>query len=58
MAIKGTVMEFVPIFEGEQTFRDLLLSMIVDKILCKTEDNPLPKSTAIGYNVDKVPLSS
>lgn len=58
MAIKGTVMEFVPVFDGEQTFKDLLLSMIVDKILCKTEDKPLPKSTVIGYNVDKVPLNS
>ncbi len=58
MSVRGTIMEFVPIFEGEQTFKDLLLSMIVDKILCKTEANPLPKSTAIGYNVDKVPLSS
>jgi len=58
MATRGTVVEFVPMFEGEQTFKDLLLSIIVDKIILKTDDSPLPKEETIDYNDSMVPMIS
>jgi len=58
MPIQGTTIEFVPIFEGSLSLKEQLVSMIVDKILCKTEGKPLPKSPLIGYNIPKVPRDS
>lgn len=55
---KGAIIEFVPIFDGEQTLDDLLTAMIVDRIMCKKKENALPKDPRIGYNVSSVPLSS
>ncbi|MGM9600399.1 MAG: hypothetical protein ACI3W5_02275 [Faecousia sp.] len=58
MPLEGTIIEFVPIFDGEQTLNDLLTAMIVDRIMCKKKENALPKEPRIGYNVSSVPLSS
>lgn len=55
MPIQGTTIEFVPIFEGDLSFKEQIVSLIVDKILCKMEEKPLPKEPEIGYNICKVP---
>lgn len=58
MTKRNTIIEYIPIFDGEQSFKDLLLSIIVEKILSKTDENPLPKGNGISYNDGSVPLIS
>ena len=56
MAQACTVTEYIPIFEGEQTIKEILTSLIVEKILSKSSENALPKEEQISYNVNSVPL--
>ena len=58
MPIRGTTIEYIPIFEGTKSFKETIVSMIVDQIICKSSEKPLPKKPIIGYNVPKVPLDS
>lgn len=57
MTLQSTI-EFVPMFEGEQTLAELLKSIIVDRILREMYQSALPKEQGIGYNVTKVPKDS
>lgn len=55
MTSKEPIIDYVPIYEGQQTIHSLLTDLIVERILKQNAKEDLPKEQEIVYNADSVP---
>ena len=56
MSNKESMIEFIPIFDGSSSLKDVLTSLMADKIFSKMSETDLPRAQTSGYNSTRVPV--